>query len=41
MDDQVIPVVNPLGFLTAEEFGRLDGAMAEASRRDLERTVQI
>lgn len=41
VDDQVIPVVNPLGFLTAEEFGRLDGAMAEASRRDLERAVQI
>ena len=41
VDDQVIPVVNPLGFLTAEEFQRLDGAMAEASRRDLERAVQI
>jgi chemotaxis signal transduction protein len=41
VDDQVIPVVNPLGFLTVEEFGRLDGAMAEASRRDLERAVQI
>jgi chemotaxis signal transduction protein len=41
VDDQVIPVIDPLGFLTAEEFQRLDGAMAEASRLDLERAVQI
>jgi chemotaxis signal transduction protein len=41
VDDQVIPVVNSLGFLTAEEFGRLDSATAEASRRDLERAVQV
>jgi chemotaxis signal transduction protein len=40
LDDQVIPVINPTGFLTAEEFERLDGAMvAAASRHDL--AVQI
>jgi chemotaxis signal transduction protein len=39
LEDQVIPVVNPLGFLTSQEFIRLDGATAEASRRDLERAA--
>jgi len=28
LEDQVIPVINPTGFLTAGEFERLDGAMA-------------
>jgi chemotaxis signal transduction protein len=41
VDDQVIPVVSPLGFLTSQEFEQLDGATAEASRRDLERAAQI
>ncbi|HXN19161.1 MAG TPA: chemotaxis protein CheW [Candidatus Binatus sp.] len=41
LEDQVIPVVSPLGFLTSQEFQRLDGATAEASRRDLERAAQI
>jgi chemotaxis signal transduction protein len=31
VEDQVIPVVSPTGFLTANEFERLDGAMAEAA----------
>ncbi len=39
LDDQVIPVINPTGFLTAEEFGQLDGAMATALRNEL--VVQI
>jgi chemotaxis signal transduction protein len=41
LEDQVIPVVSPLGFLTSQEFQRLDRATAEASRRDLQRAVQI
>jgi hypothetical protein len=41
LDDQVIPVVSPMGFLTSQEFERLDGAAAEASRHNLERAVQI
>jgi hypothetical protein len=41
LEDQVIPVVSPLGFLTSQEFERLDGAAAEVSRQDLERAVKI
>ncbi len=41
-EDQVVPVINPLGFLTANEFKRLDGFLAEApSQRTLEGAVQI
>jgi chemotaxis signal transduction protein len=35
LEDQVIPVINPAGFLTTAEFERLDGAMAAASCNDL------
>ena len=42
LEDQVIPVINPLGFLTASEFQRLDGTIAQtASRQTLEGAVQI
>jgi chemotaxis signal transduction protein len=42
IEDQVIPVINPLGFLTVKEFQRLDGSMAgAASRGMLEGAVQI
>ncbi len=42
VEDQVIPVVSPAGFLTANEFQRLDGAMAEtASHQSLEGAIQI
>jgi chemotaxis signal transduction protein len=42
IEDQVIPVINPLGFLTGNEFQRLDGSMADAaSRGALEGAVQI
>jgi len=41
VDDQVIPVMNPKGFLTAEEFQQLDRtAGAAASRREMEGAVQ-
>lgn len=41
IDDQVIPVIRPSGFLTREEFQRLDRAMeAAASRREMEGAVQ-
>src|ERR1700728_5084868 len=33
LEDQVIPVVNPLGFLTSQDCAQLDGAGSEASRR--------
>jgi chemotaxis signal transduction protein len=42
LEDQVIPVINPLGFLTASEFQRLDGSIAQtASHQTLEGAVQI
>jgi chemotaxis signal transduction protein len=42
VEDQVIPVINPTGFLTANEFQRLDRSMAEgASHRTLEGPVHI
>jgi hypothetical protein len=42
VEDQVIPVVSPTGFLTANDFQRLDGAMAEAaSHQSLEGAIQI
>jgi chemotaxis signal transduction protein len=42
VEDQVIPVINPTGFLTANEFQRLDSSMAEAaSHRTLEGPVHI
>jgi chemotaxis signal transduction protein len=41
LDDQVIPVVSPVGFLTSQEFEQLDGATAETSRHNFERAVQI
>ncbi|MGC2420899.1 MAG: chemotaxis protein CheW [Candidatus Acidiferrales bacterium] len=41
LDDRVIPVVQPSGFLTAEEFRRLDrAAKAAASHREMEGAVQ-
>jgi len=41
IDDQVIPVIRPGGFLTREEFKRLDRAMeTAASHRELEGAVQ-
>jgi chemotaxis signal transduction protein len=41
LDDSVIPVVEPTGFLTPEEFQRLDRASAAASlRRETEAAVQ-
>jgi chemotaxis signal transduction protein len=41
IDDQVIPVVRPSGFLTREEFQRLDRAMeTAASHREMEGAVQ-
>lgn len=41
VDDLVIPVVRPGGFLTAEEFQRLDrAAKAAASQREMEGAVQ-
>jgi chemotaxis signal transduction protein len=42
LEDQVIPVINPLGFLTTSEFKRLDGSIAEAaSQRTLEGAAQL
>jgi chemotaxis signal transduction protein len=41
LDDHVIPVVAPTGFLTAEEFKRLDEqSNREAARQDLEGAVR-
>ena len=41
VDDAVIPVVDPSGFLTAEEFERLDRATeAAAAQREMEGAVQ-
>jgi hypothetical protein len=41
LEDRVIPVINPTGFLTAEEFGRLDiASRAAIARADTERVVQ-
>lgn len=41
LDDMVIPVIDPAGFLTAEEFQRLDrAAKAAAAQRELEGAVQ-
>ena len=41
LEDRVIPVINPAGFLTAEEFGRLDiASRAAAARAETERAVQ-
>jgi chemotaxis signal transduction protein len=42
VEDQVIPVINPMGFLTVDEFRRLDGSITEAaSRQALQGAVQI
>ena len=40
LDDMVIPVIAPAGFLTAEEFQLLDRAAKAASQRELEGAVQ-
>jgi chemotaxis signal transduction protein len=40
LDDSVIPVVEPTGFLTPQEFQRLDRAHQEARRREAESAVQ-
>jgi len=41
LDDSVIPVVEPTGFLTPEEFQRLDRASAAAAfQRETEAAVQ-
>jgi len=40
LDDSVIPVVEPSGFLTPQEFQRLDRARQEARRREAETPVQ-
>ena len=40
LDDSVIPVVEPRGFLTPQEFQRLDLAQKEAARREAEAAVQ-
>jgi len=41
LDDRVIPMVHPAGFLTPEEFRRLDrAAKAAASQREMEGAVQ-
>jgi chemotaxis signal transduction protein len=40
LDDHVIPVIQPSGFLTAEEFQRLDLATSAAAHRELEGAVQ-
>ena len=41
LDDRVIPVINPGGFLTVEEFGRLDQAAAVSiATQQLESAVQ-
>ena len=40
LDDSIIPVVEPTGFLTPEDFQRLDGAHQRAERRDGEQAVR-
>lgn len=41
LDDRVTPVIHPAGFLTVEDFRRLDrAAKAAASQRDMEGAVQ-
>jgi chemotaxis signal transduction protein len=41
LEDRVIPVINPAGFLTPEEFSRLDiASKAALARADMEGTVQ-
>jgi chemotaxis signal transduction protein len=41
LDDHVIPVIQPNGFLTPDEFNRLDrAAEAVAAERQIERAVQ-
>ena len=40
LDDSVIPVVEPRGFLTPQEFRQLDGVRKEAERRDAEAAVR-
>jgi chemotaxis signal transduction protein len=41
LDDQVIPVMNPKGFLTAEEFQQLDRTVgAGVARHEMEGAVQ-
>jgi chemotaxis signal transduction protein len=40
LDDSVVPVVEPTGFLTPQEFQRLDRAHRETARREAEAAVQ-
>ena len=40
LDDMVIPVINPAGFLTAEQFQLLDSAAKLAAQREMEGAVQ-
>jgi chemotaxis signal transduction protein len=40
LDDSVIPVVEPTGLLTPQDFQRLDRAHREAARRETEAAVQ-
>jgi chemotaxis signal transduction protein len=40
LDDSIIPVVEPTGFLTPQEFQRLDRAHREARQRETEPAVQ-
>jgi chemotaxis signal transduction protein len=41
LDDRVMPVIRPTGFLTVEEFRQLDqAAKAAASQREIEGTLQ-
>lgn len=40
LDDSVIPVVEPRGLLTPQDFQRLDRAHREAQRREAEAAVQ-
>jgi hypothetical protein len=35
LDDRVLPIVQPSGFLTADEFARLDRAASAATQPDL------
>ncbi|MFZ0886577.1 MAG: hypothetical protein WAN14_24455, partial [Candidatus Acidiferrales bacterium] len=41
LEDRVIPVINPGGFLTPQEFGRLDiASKATLARTEMEGAVQ-
>jgi chemotaxis signal transduction protein len=40
LDDSVVPVVEPTGLLTPQEFQQLDGAHREALRRETEAAVE-